>query len=60
MQYKAKGRCWFWEPHTTHKCNVISVENFFLILNMVVRKVTAGIKMLINNDLLRFISLLQN
>ena len=40
MQYKAKVAVFFWDPYKTHKYNVMSMQNFW-ILNMVVRKVTA-------------------
>ena len=34
-----KSYCLFWDPHKTHKCNVITVQNFWM-LNLVVRKVS--------------------
>ena len=37
-----KSCCLFWDPYKTHKYNVISMQNF-LILNMVIRKVTASL-----------------
>jgi len=38
----AEGRryCFSWEPHKTHKCNVITMQNF-LMLYLVVCIVTA-------------------
>ena len=39
MMYKAKETSLFWDPYKTHKCNVISMQNF-LVLNLAVRKVT--------------------
>ena len=43
MQYKTNVAVFFCDPYKTHKCNVISMQNLW-ILNMVVRKVTTRLK----------------
>jgi hypothetical protein len=40
MFYQAKVAVFFWDPYKTHKRNVGTTQNF-LMLNLVVRKVTA-------------------
>jgi hypothetical protein len=50
MQYKVKVAVCA-DIRTKHeKCDVISTENFFLILNMAVRKVTARLLKRINHN----------